>query len=185
MMGGYYDIGAYLGQPVPSMTKRGNVDVNHRPSITNADGSKSSIYSMTVPIDAAGNPVEWESPQVAGYALVPSIANGRFLTKDGKIPTTDEGNRQLEAAATDYYRKTRQHLGIFTSAGAADEYATLNHDYGNDGTSAKVYAPSPGLAARAAYIQRNLAAQPSAAVSAPINMPNTSNLENLMALFKR
>jgi hypothetical protein len=175
-----YDMGAQRGQSVPGMSQIGNVDVNHRPIITNADGSKSSIFSMTVPVDASGEPVKWGSPKAAGYALVPSIANGKFLSFNGKMPTTQGGMRQLEAAATDYYRKTRQHLGIFNSPSEADEYATLNHDYGNNGTAARVYAPSPTLAARAAYIQQSQTAQPSPAITAPINLSNLIALQNIL-----
>ena len=165
-----YDTGAYSGRSVPNMLQRGNVDVNHRPTITNADGSKSSIYSMTVPLDKSGNPVAWESPDAVSYALVPSIANGKFLTPNGKMPTTEAGTRALEQAATDYYKKTKQHLGIFNSPSAADEYATLNHDYGNNGTAAQVFSPSPTLSSQASYIQRNQAAPIPVQVSAPINM---------------
>ena len=175
-----YDTGAQAGQSVPNMMQRGNIDVNHRPSITNADGSRSSIYSMTVPVDKTGSPVEWDSPDASGFALVPSIADGKFLTADGKMPTTESGTRQLEQAATDYYRKTRQHLGIFNSPSAADEYATLNHDYGNNGTTAQVFAPSPTLSARAQYIQRN---QSAPVPTNQINMPYP-NLSALLSLLR-
>ena len=150
-----YDNGAQSGQPVPGMIQRGNIDVNHRPSITNADGSRSSIFSMTVPLDKNASPISWDDPNPASYALVPSIAHGRFLMSDGKMPTDDAGIKRLEKAATDYYGKTRQQLGVFNSPSSADEYATLNHDYGNNGTGTKVYTPSPTLKARADYIQKN------------------------------
>lgn len=165
-----YDAGAQMGQPVSGMSKRGNIDVNHRPTIINADGSRSSIYSMTVPIDKTGMPVAWESPTAASYALVPSIANGRFLSPNGKMPTTQQGNQQLEDAATRYYGKTRQNLGIFNSPSEADEYAELNHDYGNNGTAQQVFAPSPTLASRAAYIKKNQTATPSPAILKPLDL---------------
>jgi hypothetical protein len=46
-----YEVGPLKGQIVPGLVQQGNIDVNHRPGITNDDGSKSSIYSMTVPLD--------------------------------------------------------------------------------------------------------------------------------------
>jgi hypothetical protein len=139
-----YDTGPLAGKPIPGMVQRGNIDVNHRPGITNADGSHSSIYSMTVPIGKDGSPRSWDAKDINGYALVPSIANGKFLTPDGKKP--DEKNKaameQLEGAATDYYGKTRQHLGVFKSDKDADRYAGQTHAWVNDGSSKALYAPS-------------------------------------------
>lgn len=142
-----YDQGPLKGQPIVGMVRSGNVDVNHRPSIKNKDGSQSSIFSMTVPVAADGSPLPWpengqKDPRIAGYALVPSIANGKFLTPDGQMP--DQAHMgDLEDAATKYYAQTRQHLGVFTTPEAAESYAGANHDYGNDGTPTMVYAPSP------------------------------------------
>ncbi len=99
---------------------------------------------MTVPLDAQGNPLSWGHPNVTQYALVPSIANGRFLTPSGQMPAENDvrANQQLEDAATKYYAKTRQHLGIFKTADHANKYAGDTHDYGNDNTPRKVYTPS-------------------------------------------
>lgn len=139
-----YDLGPLAGKPIPGMKQLGNIDVNHRPSILNDDGSHSSIYSMTIPIDKDGSVWSGNWDKAPQYALVPSIANGKFMTPDGKIPARSDkaANAALEQNATDYYDKTRQHLGVFDSADAADQYATQTHAYSNDGTGKRVYAPS-------------------------------------------
>jgi hypothetical protein len=139
-----YDIGPLAGKPIPNMLEKGNIDVNHRPSITNADGTHSSIYSVTVPINKDGSLWAGDYEKAPRYALVPSIANGKFLTPDGKKPPAGDKKAAsaLEDAAARYYEKTRQHLGIFASSDAADDYADRAHAYMNDGTSKKVYAPS-------------------------------------------
>ena len=139
-----YDNGPKAGKPVAGLLQRGNIDVNHRPGIANADGTHSSIFSMTIPVNKDGSVWTGDYEKAPAYALVPSIANGKFLTPDGKKP--NERNKramsQLEDAATDYYAKTRQHLGIFSSGNAADTYAGEIHAYVNDGTEKKVYMPS-------------------------------------------
>lgn len=165
-----YQGGILNGQPIPGASRRGDVDVNHRPNITNEDGSKSSIYSMTVPISRNGAPVPWESKDIANYALVPSIVNGRFLSPNGKMPTTDQANRQLEDAATRYYGKTRQNLGTFQSPGYADEYASLTHDYGNNGTRQKIFMPSPSIRSIVENTQRNISAPVPSSIAEPIGM---------------
>jgi hypothetical protein len=139
-----YDIGPQQGTSINGLVQRGNIDVNHRPQIKNADGSSSTIFSMTVPVGKDGHSVPWDSPNVAGYALVPSIADGKFLTPNGKKPSeTDKvAMQQLEDAATAHYDKTRQHLGVFSSDKAAETYAGSTHAWGNDGTARKVYMPS-------------------------------------------
>jgi hypothetical protein len=146
-----YDAGPLSGKPVSGMLSQGNIDLNHRPQIKNTDGTSSTIFSMTVPVGKDGHSVTWGSPSIVGYALVPSIVNGKFLTPDGKIPPSAENPKtqadkqalsQLEDAATQYYDKTRQHLGIFKTADAADNFATHTHSYGSDGTNRKVYVPS-------------------------------------------
>lgn len=141
-----FDAGPDAGKSIDGMIERGNIDVNHRPSIKNADGSHSSIFSMTVPIGADNRPLPWGDPKVRAYALVPSIASGKFLTPDGNMPAKGDKKalEKLEARATDYYDKTGQHLGIFATEQAANKYANATHAYGNDGSDRKVFAPSMG-----------------------------------------
>lgn len=122
------------GLPVPKvkgLIETGNIDVNHRPVIWNADGTPSTIYSATVP--AGGG--KW--------ALVPTIADGRFLTPDGKIPkeTDVKAQQALEDAAYEHYKKTGEHLGVFDSEKAADDYAEKTHAWMPDGSAQKVFQP--------------------------------------------
>ena len=153
-----YDVGPLAGSPVEDMIRSGDTDVNHLPGITNADGSHSSIFSMTIPVDKNGNVWKGDYNKAPAYALVPSIANGKFLTPDGKIPPlADRDDKELtpaqrvakrqqvgalEDAATKHYAQTRHQLGIFASSDAADKYATATHAYTPDGTDRKVFAPS-------------------------------------------
>jgi hypothetical protein len=159
--GTVYDTGPLKGKPVDGLLQQGNIDVNHRPGITNDDGTHSSIFSITVPINKDGSSWKGKYEDAPQYALVPSIANGKFLTPNGKIPlnadlpedevrklspsqqeTRQEQLGKLEDAATKYYDKTREHLGIFSSKDAANKYAEATHAYMNDGTDRKVYTPS-------------------------------------------
>lgn len=118
----------YKGQEEP-----GNIDVNHRPVVKNADGSHSTIFSMTVPAENG----KW--------ALIPSIVDGKFLTPDGKMPNMadKQAMMRLEDAATEHYKKTGEHLGIFVSPEAADAYASATHAYMPDGTERKVFIAKP------------------------------------------
>lgn len=117
---------------ISGMVQEGNIDVNHRPVIWNNDGTPSTIYSATIPIGGG----KW--------ALVPTIANGRFLTPDGRIPK--EGDREaqsaLEAEATKQYNSTGEHLGIFDSQQAADAYAERTHGWMPNGRPEQVFTPS-------------------------------------------
>lgn len=139
-----YDNGPQVGKSVDGLLKRGNVDVNHRPDIKNDDGSHSSINSMTVPLGKDGHSLPWGDKGIVSYALVPSIADGKFLTPNGKMPKKgdEKANQALEDKATEYYDKTREHLGIFKTDTAANKYAGKTHAWGNDGTSKKIYHPS-------------------------------------------
>lgn len=114
------------------MIQVGNIDVNHRPVIWNTNDNPSTIFSTTIPIGGG----KW--------ALVPTIANGKFLTPNGKMP--DEKDKKamgkLEDAAEAYYKKTGEHLGIFSSQKEADTYAETTHAWMPNGGEEKVYLPS-------------------------------------------
>lgn len=113
---------------VPGLLKPGNIDVNHRPAITNADGSHSTIFSATIPL---GN---------GQWALIPTIVGGKFLTPDGKMPLrTKKALGELEDRAREQYETSGEHLGIFNSLKEADAYAEATHAYMPDGTNREVY----------------------------------------------
>lgn len=135
------------------MAKVGNIDVNHRPVIHNDDGSVSTIFSATVPLDKNGNLWKGKYEEAPQYALVPTIAGGKFFTEDGKLPkellndsTATEAQKNiarglLEDAAGEYYQKTKQHLGIFKTSKAADDFANLTHAWTPTGGKEKVFLP--------------------------------------------
>lgn len=80
----------------------GNINTHRRPSVRNADGSISTVRSMTF-TDDDGRAV-----------LIPTVIEGR-----GVVPP-DEAIR--------YYRETGQHLGLFDTPDQADAYARALHE---------------------------------------------------------
>jgi hypothetical protein len=80
----------------------GNINLHTRPVVRNADGSISTVRSMSF-TDDDGRAV-----------LIPTVIPGR-----GIVPPEQ---------AIQYYRQTGQHLGIFEHPDAADAYAQALHE---------------------------------------------------------
>lgn len=78
----------------------GNIDLNNRPRVRNADGSTSTVRSMSFNMDGR-------------EILVPTVS------EDGRIMS--------EAEAIDQYRRTGRNLGIFDSPQNATAYAEQLH----------------------------------------------------------
>lgn len=94
----------------------GNINLVGRPVVKNADGTISSEYSTSFG-DENGREI-----------LVPTVVNGRFLTKNGKKPLegSDE-EREMFRRAQQHYEQSGEHLGIFDSPDNADAYAQIVH----------------------------------------------------------
>lgn len=90
------------GDTAPGLIVPGNINLHRRPVVRNADGSISTVRSMTF-TDDDGRAV-----------LIPSVIEGR-----GVVP--------FEQAVKHYYQ-TGQHLGIFENPDQADAYAQSLHE---------------------------------------------------------
>jgi hypothetical protein len=88
--------------PAPQQLMPGNIDIHNRPVVTNADGSISTVRSMTI-TDENGRAI-----------LIPTIIQGR-----GAVSPEE---------AIRYYEQTGEHLGMFNNIDAADTYAQRLHE---------------------------------------------------------
>lgn len=78
----------------------GNIDLTNRPRVRNADGSISTVRSMSANFDGR-------------EVLIPTVSD------DGRILSDDQ--------AIEAYRRTGRHLGMFSSPEAATRYAEQLH----------------------------------------------------------
>lgn len=85
--------------PQPGLVEAGNIDLAHRPIAKNADGSISTVRSMS--FEEGGKEV-----------LVPTVVGGKVVS--------DEEAKQ-------HYKQTGEHLGKFDSPASADAYAERLH----------------------------------------------------------
>jgi len=89
-------------QIAPGLIAPGNINIHQRPVVHNADGSISTVRSMTF-TDDDGSTV-----------VVPSVIAGRGVVSPKE--------------AFQYYKQTGQHLGRFDNQDAADAYAQALHE---------------------------------------------------------
>lgn len=99
------------------MLEKGNLDLKSRPIVKNADGSHSTEYSVSF-TDGKGREV-----------LVPTVVSGKFLTSDGLKPKVGSPEEKaMFKRAWQHYEQTHEHLGIFSNAKDADDYAQMIHN---------------------------------------------------------
>lgn len=89
-----------LDQPRGRVTP-GTIDLNARPVVQNADGTISTVRSMSIGTDD-------------GEVLIPTVS------PDGKVLSEED--------AINLYYQTGQHLGIFADPDAATAYAEALHE---------------------------------------------------------
>lgn len=85
--------------PSNGLLTPGNINLNNRPRVNNPDGSYSTVRTITADIDGK-------------TVLLPTVINGKIVSNQEAIQ---------------HYKQTGEHMGIFNSQQAADQYDQNMH----------------------------------------------------------
>ena len=101
----------------PDLVEAGNIDLKKRPKLRNPDGSYSTVFTHTFPLDEK-NP---NGPAVNVPGVIRTGARpGSYI----KVPDGRKG----EQMAWEAFKKTNEHLGIHKSLKAAIKAAEKLHE---------------------------------------------------------
>jgi len=98
-----------------SLITPGNIDLQKRPKVRNPDGSYSTVFTHTFPLDE-NNP---NSPWVNAPGVIKD-KNGKYF----KVPDGRKGEQMVREA----YYNTKEHLGIHKTLKDAEAAAIRLHE---------------------------------------------------------
>jgi hypothetical protein len=101
--------------PPPFLIEAGNIDLSNRPIVKNADGTYSTVRSITIPMDE-GTPDE-------SWFNIPTIG----VTGERLYTAKPDGSEDTSAALQEFL-KTKQHLGRYKTRDAAIAAAQQIHE---------------------------------------------------------
>lgn len=102
-----------VGRPA-GLVQAGNIDINHRPIAKNADGSISTVRSISLGTDK-------------GTVLIPTVVNGKVVSNDDAIR---------------HWKQTGENLGTFKDEASANAYAERLHNQQDLATRGDAEGPS-------------------------------------------